>query len=376
MHNNRLSARRSLIPIAAAFVLGGLILPNLRVSWVGPSSQAQTGTSGLGVSPSAPQPLSQEEVYARAAQAVYKAVVNIDRTQRVRVRGFFDDEYVDGPRFREARNSGSGVIISKDGYILTNEHVVGGRDEAGKSITVTMTDGRKLQGTVIGADHETDVALIKVEDNNLPAATMGTSQGLTPGQMAVAIGNPLGLRFTVSHGVVSALGRPVTIQDRIYRDLIQHDALINPGNSGGALVDIHGQLIGINTLVAQEAQGIGFAIPIDTALKVADELKRNGKVKRPWIGCVVTTNDAFFVQRYGLPDVRGVVVRGVYRGGPAAEGGIEAGDVITKINGQPVRSEEEFRTVERRLKIGDKVEVELHRQDTRASGSVTVGEAP
>jgi serine protease Do len=371
----RQDRRRYLIAIPAAFVLGGLILPNLRISWVGPTSQAQPGT-GLGVNPGAAQPLSSEEVYARAAQAVYKAVVNIDRTRRVRVRGFFEDDYVDGPRFREARNSGSGVIISSDGYILTNEHVVGGRDEAGKSITVTMTDGRKLQGTVIGADHETDVALIKVEGNNLPAAPIGTSQGLTPGQIAVAIGNPLGLRFTVSHGVVSALGRPVNIQDRIYRDLIQHDALINPGNSGGALVNSHGQLIGINTLVAQEAQGIGFAIPIDTALKVADELKRNGKIRRPWIGCIVTTNDAFFVQRYGLPDVRGVVVRGVYRGGPAAEGGIEAGDVITKVNGQAVQNEDEFRTVERRLKIGEKVEIELYRQDTRANGSVTVGEAP
>src|SRR5579871_5636525 len=245
------------ILVVGAFIVGGLVLPNVRVSWRGPVSQAQA-TSGLSVAPGAPpHGLAPDEVYARAAQAAYKSVVNIDTTQRVRVRDLFDDFF--GPRYRNSMSEGSGVIISSDGYILTNEHVVGGPNEVGRRITVTLTNGQQFAGTVLGADHASDVALIKVSGSSLPAAKIGTVRGLVPGQMVVAIGNPLGLRFTVTHGVVSALGRPVSVEDRIYSNLIQHDALINPGNSGGALVDAEGQVIGINTLVSTEGQEIGRA---------------------------------------------------------------------------------------------------------------------
>lgn len=365
----------------AAFIVGalialGLLAANVRVTWAPYFGLAQS-PEGLGVRP-APQAteLAPSEIHARAAQAVNSAVVNIDLTQRVRVRGFFDDAMFGGPRFREAQSHGSGVIITRDGYILTNQHVVGDVSDPGRRLSVALSDGRRLPAAVVGADRQTDVALIKVEGGNLPTAPIGTVRGLVPGQMVVAIGNPLDLRFTVTNGVVSALNRPVQIDDRLYSDLIQHDALINPGNSGGPLVNMSGQVVGINTLIRPDAQGIGFAIPIDTALGVADELKRYGKVKRPWLGAVVSTNNAYFVQRYGLPDVEGVVVRGIYRGGPADEGGIETGDVITRVGRRAVKTEEEFKAAERALRIGAKVEVEWQAAERKAQGTLTVGEAP
>jgi serine protease Do len=372
--------KKSALLVLAAFVLGGLILPNLRVSWRGPSSEAQAPGSALGIQPgSPPTSLDPEEIYAHAVQNAYKSVVNIDSVQRVRVQpdlfdGFFGD---DQPRYQNSTSQGSGVIIDKSGYLLTNEHVVGAAHEAGKQITVTLTDGRKLNGTVIGADHMTDVALVKVEGNDLPAAQIGTVRGLVPGQLAIALGNPFGLRFTVTHGVVSALGRPIQgPEGRIYSDLIQHDALINPGNSGGALVDIHGKLIGINTLIDSRAQGIGFAIPIDTALRMADELKRYGKVKRSWLGLVTDTNNAFYVRRYGIADAQGVVVRGFYRGGPNSDSGLQPGDVITSVDGHPVKSDDDFHTAERKLRIGQRVEVGIARGEEKRRATLQAGEAP
>jgi serine protease Do len=334
--------------------------------------------AGLGVVPSAPPgEIATSEVYARAAQSVYKAVVNIDLTQRVRVRGmFFDDGFFGGPRFREAQSHGSGVIITKDGYVLTNQHVVGEANEESKKITVALTDGRRMDGVVVGADRTTDVALVKVNATNLPTAPVGTVRGLMPGQMVVAIGNPLDLRFTVTNGVVSALNRPISIEDRLYSDLIQHDALINPGNSGGPLVNMAGQVIGINTLIRPDAQGIGFAIPVDTALKVADELKRFGKVKRPWLGLIAMSNSRYLIERFGLPDAEGAVVRGVYRGGPVVDLGLEQGDVITKLAGKAVKSEDDLKAIERSLKIGEMADIEWRNGERLLKGRVKVGESP
>ena len=371
------SSKRNWIIVIAAFILGGLILPNLRISWRPTNGHAQPQQAGLGIRPAEPPAgISPAEIYAKAAENAYKAVVNIDTKEQVRVRGFFDDFLDSEPRYQERRNAGSGVIISKEGFVLTNEHVVG-RGSPGKQILVTLPDGRKLNGTVLGADRITDVALVKVTGDNLPVAQVGTVRGLVPGQMCVAIGNPFGLKFTVTNGVISALGRPLESPDgRIYPDLIQHAALINPGNSGGPLINLQGQVIGINTLVDGRAQGIGFAIPIDTALKVADELKRFGKIKRPWLGLVVIDNNPVLAQRYGLSDTQGAVVARMFRGGPAAESGVQPGDVIVAVDGQPVRGEEDLKRIERQLKIGQRVDIEVLRADTRARGNITVGEAP
>jgi serine protease Do len=368
---------RPLLLFIAAFVLGGLVLPNLRVSWREPNSGAQPAV-GLDVKQEKGQPLSDAESYAKAAQIASKAIVNIDTQQRVS-SGILEEDWLSmGPQVRTTE--GSGVIIDKSGDILTNEHVVGPSNASGTSILVTLNDGtgRKLAGTIIGADHTTDVALVHIDAPNLPVAHLGSSQGLIPGQMAVAIGNPLGFRFTVTHGVVSALGRPINDEQegRVYENLIQTDCAINPGNSGGALVNLQGQIIGINTIVASRAQGIGFAIPIDTALRVADELKRFGKIKRPWLGLYVVTNTSQFANYYDLPNVAGVVVARIARGGPGAGAGLQRGDVVTKIDNAPVKSEEDFKAIEKRLKIGQIVAITLRRGDQAGKGSITVGDSP
>ena len=369
----RLRVRTGLVALSA-FVLGGMILPNLHfnVSWREPNSQAQG--NGLGVTPApAPVALSENEHYARAAQAASPAVVNIDTQQQVRFRrGFMDDDWMMNSEPQLRTTEGSGVIVDNKGYILTNEHVVGPANETGKSIQVTLMDGRKFRGTVVGADKTTDVALVKIDGDKLPVAKIGTVRGLVPGQMAVAIGNPLGFRFTVTHGVISALGRPI----RDYENLIQTDCAINPGNSGGALVNLQGQVIGINTLIISRAQGLGFAIPIDTALQVADELKRHGHVKRPWLGIAAVTNSASLASYNDLPNIAGAVAAKLYPNSPSDAVGLRVGDVITKINAKPIHDADEFKTVEKTLRIGDKVKMEVHRADQYATVGVTVGEAP
>ncbi len=355
------------VPLTGAFVLGGCLLPNLRVQWKEPETLAQRASFTPASGPSA---LSESETYARAAQAVSPAVVNIDALQQ-RPRGMFSDWAGDAGDPGYDKSEGSGVVIDPAGYILTNSHVVGQANE-GKRISITLQSGRKLPGTIIGSDQLTDIALIKVDSSvNLPVAKMGTVKGLIPGQMAVAIGSPLGLQFTVTHGVVSALGRPVGE----YENLIQTDCAINPGNSGGPLANLKGEVIGINTLVDRRGQNIGFAIPIDNALRVASELKQYGKIKRPWIGITPLTNSPRLVAAYGLPDAAGVVVRRVFAQG-AASTALQAGDVILSVDSKPTRTEEEYRAVEKGLKIGQKVKLQIQRGDQRGEGTIVVGEAP
>ena len=368
---------RPTLLFVGAFILGGLILPNLHVSWKEPDSAAQSA-AGLDIKREKTQPLSDAESYAKAAQIASRAIVFIDAQQRVNTGMLEEDWFSTGPQIRSTQ--GSGVIIDNNGDILTNEHVVGPSNASGTKIAITLNDGtgRKLEGTIIGADHTSDVALVHVDAPNLPVAHLGSSQGLIPGQMAVAIGNPLGFRFTVTHGVVSALGRPINDEQegRVYENLIQTDCAINPGNSGGALVNLQGQVIGINTIVASRANGIGFAIPIDTALRVADELKKFGKVKRPWLGLVVVTNTSQFATYYDLPNVAGVVVARIARSGPGAGAGLQRGDVITRIDDRVVKSEEDFKGIEKKLRTGQSVAITLRRGDQAGKGTITVGDAP
>ncbi len=379
-HHESRARRRWLRPFLlflGAFILGGIVLPNLHVTWREPASDAQRN-AGLDVRQEKSQPLSDAESYAKAAQIASRAIVNIDTQQRVNPGMLDEDWFSTGPQVRAIE--GSGVIIDKSGYILTNEHVVGPSNASGTKILVALNDGtgRKLPGTIIGADHTSDVALVHIDAPNLPVAHLGSSTGLIPGQMAVAIGNPLGFRFTVTHGVVSALGRPINdeAEGRFYENLIQTDCAINPGNSGGALVNLAGQVIGINTIVASRAQGIGFAIPINTALQVANELKRFGKVKRPWLGLVVVTNNSQLASYYDLPNVAGIVVVRIAGSGPGAGAELQRGDVITRIGDEPVKSEEEFKSIEKRLRIGQAVAITLRRGDQAGKGTITVGDAP
>jgi len=313
---------------------------------------------------------------------VAPAVVSLDTTERVAVR-IFDDPmdafWGRGGRVEERERTGgagSGVLLS-GGYVLTNEHVVENALTSGGSITVTLADGRKLRGQAVGADRSTDIALLKVSGEKLPAAPVPTgSDPLLPGQTVIAIGNPVGLSASVSAGVVSALGRPISFGDRTYEDLIQTDAPINPGNSGGALVDLGGRVVGINTLVRADAQSIGFAIPIETALRIADELRRSGKVRRPWTGLIVQDVTPQLAELLQLPAARGAVVRGVYRGSPAAAAGLRRADVIVEMAGKPIGSEADFRQVLGALKIGQEITLTILREGGRGTARLHLGEAP
>ena len=364
--------------VILAFALGGLILPNLHVNWVGPRATAEPSESaarGGFLTPADVARLNPEEVYARAAALAGPSIVNIDTESRVRVRGFFDDDFFfggGGPRYRRVAGAGSGVIVSTDGDIITNEHVVRGAER----IRVTLPDGKSYPGKVLGGDPQTDVALVHIDGVKFPSANIGTVKDLVPGQLAVALGNPLGLRFTVTHGIVSALGRPMKFQERVYENLIQTDCAINPGNSGGALVDREGKVIGINTLVL-EANGVGFAIPIDTAVRVAKELKQYGKVKRPWTGIFASAVTEQMRQYFQLESsLRGAFVEGIVQGSPADEAGLQRGDIVLELDGKPVRNDDDLRHATEKLKIGQKVTVKILRGDQRASGDMTIRESP
>jgi Do/DeqQ family serine protease len=229
---------------------------------------------------------------------------------------------------------GSGVIVSPDGYILTNNHVVEGADE----IDVTLSDSRRGRARVVGTDPDTDLAILKIELDKLPVIVLGNSDGLSVGDIVLAIGNPFGVGQTVTSGIVSALGRS-QLGINTFENFIQTDAAINPGNSGGALVDVNGNLLGINTAIYSRSGGslgIGFAIPVSTARMVLDGIVREGKVTRGWIGVEPNELSPELAETFGVKATEGVIITGVLQDGPAAQGGIRPGDVIVQVAGKPV----------------------------------------
>ncbi|MGL4436709.1 MAG: trypsin-like peptidase domain-containing protein [Giesbergeria sp.] len=229
---------------------------------------------------------------------------------------------------------GSGVIVSPDGYILTNNHVVEGADE----IDVTLSDSRRARARIVGTDPETDLAILKVELDKLPVIVLGNSDELAVGDVVLAIGNPFGVGQTVTSGIVSALGRS-QLGINTFENFIQTDAAINPGNSGGALVDVNGNLLGINTAIYSRSGGslgIGFAIPVSTARMVLDGIVRDGKVTRGWIGVEPNELSPELAETFGVKAAEGVIITGVLQDGPAAQGGMRPGDVIVQVAGKPV----------------------------------------
>jgi serine protease Do len=289
-----------------------------------------------------------------AVRKVSPAVVNIStETIVARQTGpfptfqdpFFDQFFHDffEPRVERYQQTslGSGVVIRPDGYILTNQHVI----LRGSKIKVTLADDRDFEAQLIGADSDSDLAVLKVKaDKPLPYINMGTSDDLMIGETVIAIGNPFGLSHTVTTGVVSALGRSLKTGEQTYYDFIQTDASINPGNSGGPLLNLSGDLIGINTAIYQKAQGIGFAIPITRARRIVTDLISYGEVHVPWVGAIVQDLTSEIAARLGIQTPRkgGAVVRGIESGSPAADAGITPGEVITAIDGRDVRSAEEY----------------------------------
>lgn len=288
---------------------------------------------------------------------------------------FFGPDFQMPQQEQPEMGSGSGVIISKDGYIVTNNHVV--KDAGEHGIKVTLTDKREFDAKLIGTDPNTDVAVIKIESSELPTISFGNSDEVQVGQWVLAVGNPLGLNYTVTAGIVSALGRNIGINGGGYgiENFIQTDAAINPGNSGGALVDINGQLIGINSAIKTTSgyyQGYGFAIPVNMVKNVVSELIKNGKVTRGYIGVQIQTVDETMAKGLGLDKAKGVLVQSVQKDGAGEEAGVKAGDVILSVDGKEVNAANELQMIIGSKHPGDVVKLKIFRDGNTIEKDVTL----
>ena len=291
------------------------------------------------------------------AEKVSPAVVNIAAESTVReVDPFFGGIFT--PQ-RRAQSLGSGLVIEPSGIVLTNAHVI----EGASRIVVTLLDGRELQADLLGSDHDADLAVLKLAARNLRAVPLGQSSDLMIGETVVAIGNPFGLSRTVTMGVLSAVGRTVPSEsgERLFTDFLQTDASINPGNSGGPLVDILGEVIGINSAIVSGANGIGFAIPADRARRVVTDLLRYGELRPVWSGARLVTVDEELARRYRLPVQHGALVRKVYPGSPAASAGLQENDVIVAAAGHPVASREDVITAIYTVQADSPIPLEVRR---------------
>jgi len=306
------------------------------------------------------------------AKKVKPVVVNI-KVKKIS-QGFFGEQDV-------SEGVGSGVVFRKDGYIITNNHVVDKADD----ITVTLGNDKDVKGKVVGTDSEYDIAVVKVAQDNLPVADIGNPAKLKVGQLVVAVGSPLSFEHTVTSGIVSALNRPIEIPDvsnqtnKTFTDLIQTDAAINPGNSGGALANDKGEIVGINTLIASSSggsQGIGFAIPITRALDAAKQLMTLGTASHPYVGMVGETIDKDFAEQNNLSVESGVYVRQVVPSSPAHKAGLRANDIITEAGGNKIKDMEGLLTIIRRQKVGDKLSITYLRDKKEGAIKIVVAEKP
>ncbi|HTT15645.1 MAG TPA: trypsin-like peptidase domain-containing protein [Thermoplasmata archaeon] len=279
-----------------------------------------------------------------------------------------------GRRVVAAPAAASAVVLDRAGYLITNQHVVDGTSQ----LRVHLADGRELPGEVVGGDAVTDVALVRVEASDLPAARPGSSESLRVGQFVLAVGNALGLPGgpTVSAGVVSALGRPLPGSDFIFEGLVQTDAAINPGNSGGPLVDLSGSVIGINAAMVPFAQGVGFAIPFHAVARIADELRQKGRVVRPWIGVQVADLGPELARQYALEPRSGLLVAEVVPRSPAHRAGLRAGDVVQQFGPFEVRSVRDLLEAMSKFPVGSDVAIGFRRRGSALSASVPLQESP
>ncbi|MDD5169220.1 MAG: DegQ family serine endoprotease [Syntrophales bacterium] len=367
-----------------ACMIGFLIVSFVEVlrsslSPVGPDVQTASAVSSG-------EPGRAPASFADLAEKVKPAVVNISTTKTVRggIRSpfgnspfdryfgddFFDRFFGDSPRREFKQQSlGSGFILSSDGYIFTNNHVV----EQSDKIIVKLSDGREFDAKIIGRDAKTDLALIKIKTNeNLPVAEIGDSDKVRVGEWVIAIGNPFGLEQTVTAGIVSAKGRVIGAGP--YDNFIQTDASINPGNSGGPLFNMEGKVIGINTAIVAQGQGIGFAIPISMAKNILPDLKSKGKVSRGWLGIAVQEITEDMAKSLQLKDRRGAMISEAFKNDPAERAGLRAGDIITAINGKKIKDTHELLITIASLHVGDKISVTILRDGREMNFQVTVTE--
>jgi len=321
--------------------------------------------------------------YANAVDAAAPAVVNVYTTKIVTERAnplyndpffryFFGDRLA--PRQRLESSLGSGVIVSANGYILTNNHVVEGADE----IQVLMRDNRNAEAAVVGTDPESDLAVLRIDLKDLPAITIGQSDDARIGDVVLAIGNPFGVGQTVTMGIISAMGRNM-VGINTYENFIQTDAAINPGNSGGALVNALGQLIGVNSAIYSKSggyQGIGFAIPAKFAIDVMQQIIQNGHVIRGWLGIEVQDITPELAESFHLKDTQGVIIAGILRNGPAAVAGLHPGDIIMKINSQAIENSKQVMNTIAGIKPDAAIKLEIIRQGKTMDIEGKVGQRP
>lgn len=349
-----------------------------------------SGTSSL---PGSGSLIDLESAFVRVSEEIKPAVVNLRIEKKVKqqflpwfqFRNGFDfgspfDEFFknffgeqpngeQSPEYKE-QSLGTGVIVDEKGYILTNNHVIKGADE----IKVMLLDGRKFNGKIVGSDPKTDLALIKVDAKDLPTARLGNSDNVKIGSWAIAIGNPFGLEHTVTIGVISAKGRAIGAAE--YEDLLQTDASINPGNSGGPLVNIYGEVIGINTAIVAGGQGIGFAIPINMATRIIGDLMEHGRVERAWLGVYIQPVTPELIKEFEGAKEGQVMVKGVMTGSPAEKAGILPGDIILSVNDNDIQSPQELQKSILKNKTGTKVELSILRKGKKLSIDVILTQMP
>lgn len=360
-------------------VLLALLIIQYYPQWVGLPAQDVQLRQAPNYDRSTEGPVS----YSRAVDTASPAVANLYSTKFAKkpshplfedpqFRKFFGDNL---PKQRRMESSlGSAVIMSSEGYLLTNNHVVSGADQ----IVVALKDGRETLARVIGNDPETDLAVLKIDIENLPAITLGRSDNIKIGDVTLAIGNPFGVGQTVTMGIISATGRN-QLGLNTYEDFIQTDAAINPGNSGGALVDAHGNLVGINTAIFSRSggsQGIGFAIPVKLALEVMRAIIENGQVIRGWLGIEVQPLTPELAESFGLEGRPGIVVAGIYRDGPAQKAGLQPGDLILNIDGQPAGDGRRSMNQVAQAKPGEKIRIEIMRNGEPMELTAEIGVRP
>jgi serine protease DegQ len=326
---------------------------------------------------------NQVSTFAEAANKSQPCVVNVFTSKEARIaanplmndpffRRFFGDQFDN--RAQKVSNLGSGVIVSHDGYVLTNHHVI----EAADEIQVALADGRTLAAELVGTDPETDLAVLRVDQQELPAATFARAEDLRVGDVVLAIGNPFGVGQTVTMGIVSALGRS-HLGINTFENYIQTDAAINPGNSGGALVDAAGNLVGINTAIFSRSggnMGIGFAIPVSIIKEVMEQIIANGSVTRGWVGIEVQDIVPEIADSFGLKTTDGALIAGVLRGGPADRAGIRPGDVLIQVAGQPVTDSASLLKLIAALPPGKDAALTLMRQNKELHLNVVVEKRP
>jgi serine protease DegQ len=368
-------AQTATICVAVLFVVSTL-RPDL-LAW---------NTHGSVVTVKEPQsdaPVRMTASFSDAARKAMPAVVNVFTSQEVKrprhpfmddplFRYFFGEQAEAGPQRREGL--GSGVIVSEQGYILTNHHVIESVDQ----IEIALADSRKVPARVVGADPETDLAVLKVDLQKLPSITFGRAEQLRVGDIVLAIGNPFGIGQTVTQGIVSGLGRS-HLGITVFENFIQTDAAINPGNSGGALVDASGNLVGINTAIYSQtggSMGIGYAIPATTARQVMEQIIQKGAVTRGWIGVGVQDITQEVADSFKLPAPGGVLITQVERGGPADKGGMKPGDILRSVNGSTVADSTRMLNLISSLQPGDEAKLKVTRNQAENELSVTIGRRP